>query len=696
MAERPDKTNPIAEGQTLTRPSANGRPKIGVYICNCGGNIGDVVRCEQVARVLGSLPDVVVSHSHMFMCSDPGQKLITDDIKDNGVNRVVVGACSIFLHEQTFRDTLKSAGLNPYLYYHVGLREQDSWVHHHCPQEATEMAIRMMSAGIAKARLMEPLFPVRFLAERHALVIGAGVAGLRAALDIANRGLEVTLVEKSHFLGGHMAQWEHIFPTENNARTLLHDLIEEVTANPNITIHTGAQVVAVKGYVGDFEIRIRQQPRGISEKFSALEETLSICPVEVPDEFNFGLTTRKAIYRPYAGCYPSHPAIDWEHCTRCGECLEFSKNGDINLDEEPIEFDIIAGAVVVATGFRPYEPFPGEFGFGENPEVITLPQLERILAEDGPTGGRLEIDGHPIKSLALIHCVGSRQIDGLHKPQPDGNVNDYCSRVCCTATLSAANHIHERFPDITIYDIYEDIRTYGRGHEEYYQQASKNMVRFLRYFAEELPEVKKAANGSEHPLLVTVKDHLTWGEEIELPVDLVVLSTGMMPNPIEDLIDKFKINPGTDRFLQEVHPKLRPVETAVAGVVLAGTAQGPMNIQESCAAAEAAASKVAVLLGLGEIEMEPFVAQVDPARCNGTGECVDVCPQEDAVHLETFTENGQTKQRALVTPANCNGCGICVSVCPNGAINVQGWRLDEFEAMVEAIAADIPALEGAL
>ncbi len=672
-------------------PSASGEePRIGVYICHCGGNISDTVRCQEAAEALSGLPNVVISRDYQFMCSDPGQKLVTDDIRENGVNRVVVGACSLFLHEQTFRKAVERAGLNPYLYYHIGLREQDSWAHHSHPAEATDKAIRMMAAGVARARLMRPLETVRLAAEGHALVIGGGVAGLRAALSIARRGLQVTLVEKSPFLGGHMARWDHVFPTEEAARSLLDGLIKDVLAEPNITIHTGAEVIAAKGYVGNFEIHIRQQRRGVAEDFSALAEATAACPVEVPDEFNFGLSKRKAIYRPYAGCYPAGPTIDWEHCTKCGECLKVAPKGSIRLYSAPVEFDLKVGAVVMATGFRPYEPFPGELGYGAFPEVVTLPQLERLLAPDGPTRGELTLNGRPVRSLALIHCVGSRQIEGVHPPQADGRVNDYCSRVCCTASLAAANRVRERFPQVNIYDVYQDIRTYGRGHEDYYTRASKNRVTFLRYLADDGPQVVRAEPGEEYPLLVRVKDHLTWGEEIELPVDLVVLAVGMRPGPVQDLIDMLKVTPGNDGFLLEVHPKLRPVETAVTGIVLAGTAQGPMNIQESCAAAEAAAVKVAVLLGRGEVELEPYVAQVDPARCQGAGECVRVCPQEDAIHMETVTANGQTVRRAVVTAANCNGCGICVSACPNRAIDVQGWRLDEFEAMVAAITAEPP------
>lgn len=670
-------------------------PRIGVYVCHCGGNISDVVECKQVAKTIEKLPNVVVSRDFMFMCSDPGQKMIMDDIKEKGINRVVIGACSLFLHEQTFRNALERAGLNPYLYYHINLREQVSWVHHSTPKEATEKAIRMMAAGVAKARKMKPLEPVRLPAHRHVLVIGGGVAGLRSALDLARRGLKVTLVEKNHYLGGRVAQWERVFPTDEEARSLLKRLLDQVLAEPNITIHTGAEVIGANGYVGNFTVTIRQQPRGVRGRFPNEQEALDVCPIQVSREFDYGLSTRKAIYRPYPGCVPDSLVIDWEHCTKCGKCVQVAPEGMINLDEEAHEFTVDVGAVVIATGFRPYEPFYGELGWQEFPEVITLPQLHRLLDDDGPTGGKLWWNGHPVKNVAIIHCVGSRQIEGVHRPQPDGNVNNYCSRVCCTASLSTALLLRQKVPDAKIYEIYQDIRTYGRGHEEYYTRASKNNVTFLRYSAEEIPEVRRADGKAEHPLLVKVRDRLTWGEEIEIPVDLVVLAVGMMPNPVQDLMEIFKITPGSDRFLLEVHPKLRPVETAVTGVVLAGTAQAPMNIQESSASASAAASKVSVLIGQSKVELEPYVARVDPDKCQGSGECVKVCPQEKAIELKTFTENGRTFQRAVVTPANCNGCGVCVSACPNRAIDVQGWRLDEYEAMVEAITADIPAWGGA-
>jgi len=682
MSEKPNH-----EQEEETTPSTQPEEiRIGVYTCYCGGNISDVVDCEEVAQTLSHLPNVVVSRTNMSMCSDAGQALIEDDIKNKNVNRVIIGACAPSLHEKTFRSTVARAGLNPYLYHHVGLREQDSWIHHDDPQGATQKAIRLMVAGLGKSRLLEPLEAINLNAEKHALVIGGGVAGLRSALDIARSGLQVTLIEKSPFLGGHMTQLETVFPTEESARESLHVLIEDVLANPKITVHTMAQLEEVNGYVGDFRITIQQDSRGVTDEIA--EAAMAACDLDVADEFNYGLTKRKVIYRAYPGCYPSTPAVDWANCPD-GK-IELNLNGKTTtFENESRTFDLKVGAVVMATGFNPYVPAEGEYGYGRIPEVITLSQMIRLMAllEEGK---ELEWNGHPVRDIALIHCVGSRQIDGVNEPQADGEINPYCSRVCCTASLHTLNLVRERFPDVNIFDLYQDIRTYGRGHEKYYIEALENEIRFARYQGTDLPEITTAPEGDTHPVLVKVTDYLTWGEEIEIPVDLVVLAGGVMPRQIDDLIKNLKISPGTDRFLLEVHPKLRPVETAVPGVILAGTAQGPMNIQESCASAGAAAAKVLILLGQGFVELDPFVAWVNPERCDGSGECVEVCCYEDAIALETFSENGKEYKKAVITPANCVGCGACVSACPTQAIDIQGWTLGQYEAMVDAIAADLP------
>jgi len=654
---------------------SEGDVRIGVYTCYCGGNISDVVDCEKVAKTLANLPNVVVSRTDMSMCSDAGQALIEKDIQESGVNRVVVGACAPSLHEATFRGTVARAGLNSYLYHHVGLREQDSWVHSHDPEAATRKAIRLMMAGIAKARELEPLEPIRLEAEKHALVIGGGIAGLRSALDIARSGIQVTLIEKSPFLGGRVAQLGPVFPNDRQGPEILHELIEKVVDHPNITLFTQAELVGMSGYVGAYQAQVQQQSRGVSEETAV--KAMQSCCQEVADEFNYGLTNRKVIYRSYPDCYPETPAVDWENYN--GAPIQMNGR-ETPLENQPRTFDLDVGAVVVATGFDTYEPRKGEFGYGTLPEVATLPQLIRHLAINAEEGELIWND-RPVRDVAFIHCVGSREIDGIHEPHEDGNVNNYCSRVCCTATLHMANELKQRFPSLNIYDFYEDIRTYGRGHEEYYQQALRNGVRFLRFHGDERPEVKAAPPGDTHPALVRVKDYLTWGEEIEAPVDLVVLAVGIQPRNVADLIEILKISAGTDRFLLEVHPKLRPVETAVHGVVLAGSAQGPMNIQETCAAAEAAAAKVVGLLGQGKVELEPFVARVDSEKCDGSGACVEVCCYEDAISLQTISENGRTVKRAVVTPANCAGCGNCVSACP-----------DQYDSMVEAIVADLDEL----
>jgi len=664
--------------------------RIGVYICHCGGNISDVVDVEKVTQAVAGLPDVVVAKNYVFMCSDPGQNLIAEDIRENKLNRVVVAACSPSLHELTFRQTLMRSGLNPFLFEPANIREQVSWAHHSVPGAATEKAISLVAAGVAKARFSYPLEPIRIGAKKHVVVLGGGVSGLRSARDLSRRGFKVTLLERTPFLGGRMAQLGRLYPTEDLARDILQSLLSEAIEDHNITIYTLAEVKEISGYMGDFHLKVQLNPRGVTEEldFRQFDKAVESCPVSVDSEFDYGLLQHKAIYLLYPGCYPQLPAIDWKACTRCGKCAEAVNGKGIILDAGPEETELDAGAIVLATGFDNYEPRRGEFGYGEYPQVITLPQLKRILDSEGPTEGNLKHNGRNVKNVALIHCVGSRQLEGIHEPGPDGNVNNYCSRYCCTATLQVANEIRERFPEVNIFDFYQDIRTYGRGHEDYYENASKNGVLFFRYRAEEAPEVTRLEDTDNSQLLIKVKDTLTWGEEIEVPVDLIVLSTGMVPRDISDLVEMLKLPRGPDRFLQEVHPKLQPVESAVSGVFLAGTCQGPMDITESCAAAEAVAAKTTALLAKGYIESDPFVARVDLGKCEGTGECVVTCSFTNAIALAEYKENGKKVMRAKVNTAMCKGCGMCVPACPHGAIQIEGWRLDQYQAMVDAIVAE--------
>jgi heterodisulfide reductase subunit A len=696
--------NPEPQLKPAAKPSTtpsdgNGRghdkaERVGVYVCHCGGNISDVVDVDRVTAEAAQLEGVAVARHVMFMCSDEGQKTIVEDIEALGLDRVVVAACTPKLHEATFRRAVLRGGLNQYLFLPANVREQASWAHPHSPKAATEKAIALVRAAVAKARLLEPLDMVRVAAVHRALVIGGGVAGLRAALDLARQGLGVTLIEKSPFLGGRSVQLHTVFPTEDLARPLIHRLIREVVTQQNLKVLTSTEVVGLTGYVGDFKATLRTTPRGVSSELSDPAAAIAACPVEVENAFDDGLSQRRAIYQPYAGSEPNLPAIDWGACTRCGACVEAAGGRGIELTGEAVETEIEAGAIVVATGFDHYEPRDGEYGYGRSPRILTLPQVHRMLDPEGPTHGRLEIDGRVPRAIAFIHCVGSRQIEGVDEPGPDGKMHEYCSRVCCTATLQAANEIRTRYPQAAVYDLYRDIRTYQKDQEPYYVDASKRGVVFMRFANDARPSVE-VADGTGFPLKVTVTDTLTFGTEIEVPVDLVVLSVGVMPRDIAGLVDMTKAPVGSDGFLLEVHPKLRPVESAIPGLLLAGTAQAPMDITESTSAASAAAAKVTALLAKDHVEMEPFVAKVDPSLCDGCGLCLDACHYSGAIALQDVEiEEGVIEKRAYVNPVACKGCGACVPSCPVAALDVAGWEIEQYRAMIDAITAQ-PVAAGA-
>jgi len=624
-----------------------GEQKVGVYICHCGGNISDHVDVQQLKENVKKIPGVSTAHTNMFMCSDPGQELIQQDIKSGKINRVVVASCAPSLHELTFRGAIKRADMNPYLYEHANIREQVSWVHD--GEKATAKASRLVAAAIAKTKKQEALEPIRVAAKRHALVLGGGVAGLRAAIDLSRRGIEVVLVEKSPFLGGWTANLDKLVPTGEKAGDLVRQLAEAVLADPNITVLSCAEVERSEGYVGNFSITVSRRPPRDEMDLAKLDLAAS----RRADAGDF---------IPFAGIFA----------------------GPVPAATEEIVLE--TGAIVFATGFTPYVPWNGEYGFKENAEVITLPDLIRTMAESPSGGEKLQIGGRKIERVALIHCVGSRQIPGLHEADAEGNLNEYCSRNCCSATLQAASEIRERYPETRVFEYYRDIRTYGRGQEEYYERASKNQVIFLRFEPEDPPLVERTP-GAKHPLRVKVKDMLTFGEIVEAEVDLVVLAVGMQPGNISHLVEMMKLPVGADRFLLEVHPKLRPVELANTGILLAGTCQAPMDVTEACNAAQAASAKASILLTKGFVELDPFVADVNLDRCSGRGACQEACPIEGAIQLVEMQVEGQTVKRAQVNAALCTGCGTCVAACADNAIDVKGWKLEQYEAMVDAIVA---------
>ncbi len=580
--------------------------RVGVYICHCGGNISDVVDVAEVARQAGGIDQVVCSRTNMFMCSALGQKQVEDDIKAEKLDRVVIAACAPHLHETTFRRALKRAELNPYLYEHVNIREQVSWVHHR-QKEATAKAEALVAGGVAKAKLLKPLEPITVEAKKRALIIGGGVAGLKAALDLAKRGLQVRLIEKQDNLGGFTRQLNHIYPQGIDGRTLVEDLVSRVNRTTGITVSTNTELKKVNGFVGNFSATLMQQGQ-----------------------------------------------------------------------EELLE----AGVIIMATGFQPYRPAPGELGYGQWPQVATLPEL----MESGAAlfdQGRMVWKGRPVKKIGVIHCVGSRQIPGVFNPPEGKACNEYCSRVCCTTALNWSTMVKDRDPQLQLFHVYQDIRTYGRGHEALYEKAARQGTLFFKVDGQSMPQVKNTATG----VVLEVQDKLTFNELLELEVDLVVLVTGMEPASIDDLVDQLKLPRSSDGFLQEGHPKLKPVELPKPGLLLAGTAQAPMDIIEASSAASAAAVKASAILAKGFVELPPFVARVDHSRCQGHGLCVDHCGYEGAIVMEEKEVNGKKVKQAVINEAICKGCGACGAVCPERAISVDGWELDQYDAMVEAILA---------
>jgi len=595
----------MTEAMTRNEQMRGEEPRIGVFICHCGGNISDVVDVKRVAEEIGKLPNVAISTTHMFMCSDPGQGLIQEKIKECGLNRVIVAACSPSLHELTFRRTLNRAGLNPYLFEHTNIREQVSWVVED-KELATRKTTRLIRAAIGRIRHLVPLEKRHIPIHPAALVIGGGVAGLTAARDLARRGIEVTLIERGDHLGGRMADLGHVFPTEDNANDLLRPLIQEVLATPRIRVYTHAEVEESTGAIGDFHIKIRLGANG-----------------------------------------------------KPGEVVEAQ-----------------VGVVILAIGLEEYAPREGEYGMGVYPQVITLLDLARELAKEKP-GQEFTLNGRPIRTVTFLHCVGSRQHQGVHKPGPHGKINDYCSRYCCTGILHSACELKKRYPHLEVYDFFEDIRAYGRGHEEYYTKASEGGVRFVRFDPLRPPRVETDPRG-ESPLLVRSVDRLTENMEVEVPADLVVLGIGLQARDMSKLIDLYRCSVGSDRFLLEVHPKLRPVELAVSGVFLAGSAQGPMDITEATAAAAAAGSKAAAMITQGEIEMDPFIAKVNEDLCTGCRICLSVCPY-DAISRD------EEKGIAIISEKLCTGCGTCAASCPSNAIQQFGFNDAEVKSEVLAL-----------
>ncbi|MBN2637609.1 MAG: CoB--CoM heterodisulfide reductase iron-sulfur subunit A family protein [Bacteroidales bacterium] len=637
--------------------------KIGVYICHCGGNISDYVDVEKVRQSVEKDEGVFLSKTTMFACADSNQQEMVDDIKAQDLDGIVVASCSPKLHLVTFRAVAERAGLNKYNYVHANIREQVSWAHSDNKPGATEKAIQIVKSAIAKARNAETLEPVKVESVKAVAVIGAGVAGMRAAIELAEAGSEVFLVEREFFVGGRVSQWDELCITPETGKELVTRLYDEVMKHKHVTLFTGAELSEQTGSVGNFSLKVKITPRHFKLQCAegSLQKAIEVCPVEVPDEFNFNITTRKAIYHNYPSEYPQLPAIDMKNCTRCGECEKVCSSIDFSQKEEAINLKV--GSILLATGFDPYEPKQGEFGYGEIDDVVTLPQFKRIVhyCKD-----KLTYKGKEVKNIAYIYCVGSRQVDGENK---------YCSRYCCTSNIHTAITVKKKYKNIHNFHFNRGIRTYGKA-EVWYEESSRLGDIYLQSFEHDPPVVERR----EGQTFVKIKDLLTSNKELEVAADLVVLVTGMVPRKDNSIGSLLKIPKGRDKFFNEIHMKLRPVETVIDGVTIAGASQGPKNIMESMNSALAAATKSFSLVASGELALEPTVAKVDRAACTWCGKCAEACPFNA---IDMVGGNGNSV--AHVNSSVCKGCGMCLPVCPENALELIGLSDVDMENMIDAL-----------
>ena len=653
--------------------------RVGVYICHCGSNIAGKVDVAGLAQWAGqSLEGVVVARDYKFMCSSLGQELIQEDIRKEGLTRVVVGACSPHLHEKTFRKACAFAGLNPYLCQMASLREQVSWVTEN-KAAADAKARALIAAAVERVQLQEPLEPSEVPVNPNTLVVGGGIAGIQAALELADAGHRVFLVEREPSIGGHMAQFDKTFPTLDCSACILTPKMSDVGQHDNITLLSYAEVEEVTGFVGSFSVRVRKKARYLKEDAcTGCGICIEKCPWKVRDDvFEAGLGNRKVIYRPFPQAIPKYPVIDRENCAffkkgTCKACEKFCPTNAIDFEQQDTYLDLDVGNIVLATGFDPFDAkrIP-QYGYGRYPNVFTSLEFERMCNAAGPTEGKVLLrDGKTEpKSIAVVHCVGSR----------DQNHHPYCSAICCMAALKFGHLVMEK-TSAEVTSCYIDIRTPAKGYEEFYDRLLEEGMKFIRG---KVGEVSDAARlpGEEGKLIVQVEDTLL-GKQRRIPVDMVVLMTALEPRfDAREVGLRFGISCSIDGWFTERHPKLDPVATMTDGIFIAGACQGPKDIPASVAQGAAAAARVLGMITKGTVLIEPVVATINAERCSGCRICNNLCPFNA---IDYLAEDGVSK----VNQALCKGCGTCVAACPAQAITGAHFSNAQIFAELEGLLYD--------
>jgi len=645
--------------------------RIGVYVCHCGLNIAGTVNCPEVAEFAAALPNVVLAKDHRYMCSDQGQELLKHDIRENKLTRVVVASCSPRLHEPTFRQACEEAGLNKYLFEMANIREHCSWVHLYEKEEATEKAKDLVRMAVAKAALLQPERENEVQIIRKALVIGGGVAGIQVALDLADTGYKVYLVEREPSIGGRMAQLDKTFPTMDCSICILAPKMSDVGRHPNIELLTNSEVQEVKGYIGNFKVKVLKKPRYVTDDCSACGDCAPACPITAPNEFDSGLATRHAIYTPFAQAVPSTYIIDRSLCLNkeniivCDKCIKACERKTIDFDMKAEALELDVGTIIVATGADVYDPTSlVNYGYTKFPNVITSLEFERLINAGGPSAGHLlrPFDLRIPKSVAFVQCVGSRSERGRL----------YCSNVCCMNTIKDALLIKEHWPETEIYVYYVDIRAYGKGFEDLYKRARKEDVHFIRGLPSEIWEDRKT-----HHLWLTGENTLL-KEVYKTNVEMVILSVGLEPRVDSEAVQRLlTLSKTPDGFFMEAHPKLRPVDAPTGGIFLAGCAESPKDIKDSVTQASAAAARASILMAKGKVTVEAITSELIPDACTGCQMCVKVCPFNAISFIK------ESKKVDLVEAA-CSGCGTCSAECPFNAINMRHFTDDQIFAQIDA------------